>query len=340
MGIDAYSDRARLRSEVERQEHLRRRTWLVAAVVVAVLAAAGLAGWIAGGRRGDIAPAHGAASVSQAAVPAPANWPFFLDLDTGVRTPLPGNLSPARPYFGTEFAISPNGQWIAYARCSMGFGGCHGPSEVAVMRLDGSDRRAVSLPGRNGTGVVWSPGSDRIALQVVTEGGYAEIGEINVYDLATGTIVQVTDIPMDVASRYELTFCFSTDGNSILYDLPRESRVPTDWDIWEQPLDGRAASVVQEHAKGPLDVAGDLLYLEPGPGGRGYAIHVIGSSGDRRVVAAVDGIGSVTLSPDAARVAYHDDGLRVLDLSSGVSTRFGDGNPMGWLDTHTILVRP
>lgn len=39
MGIDAYSGRARLRIEVERQEHLRRRTWLVAAVVVAVLAA-------------------------------------------------------------------------------------------------------------------------------------------------------------------------------------------------------------------------------------------------------------------------------------------------------------
>jgi hypothetical protein len=341
MGIDASSGRARLRSEVERQEHLRRRTWLVAAVVVAVLAAAGLAGWIDGGRRGDVAPAHGAASVSQASVPAPPNWPFFLDLDTGTRTPLPGNLAPSTPYFGTEFAISPNGQWIAYSRCSMAPGGCGGPSEVAAMRMDGSDRVAVTLKaGESASGLVWSPLGDRIALQVTRTGYTGDVGEINVYDLATSTFVPVTNIPLDSASRNDLTFCFSKDGNAILYDLPRESRSPTDWDIWDQPVAGGEASILLEHAKSPLDFGSGLLYLEPGPEGRGYAMRFFGPSGERRVIGAVEGIGNLRLSPDSTRAAYEDDGVRVVNLFTGVSTRYGDGNPMGWVDGHTILVMP
>jgi hypothetical protein len=110
---------------------------------------------------------QGATATSPAEEPAEVaaetdSAPFFLDLETGEKTPLPETLLPAGDHGFLQYTASPDGTRIAYATCG-GPPYCAEADVLTVANIDGSDARTLQLPERlNAYTPRWSPdGSKR-----------------------------------------------------------------------------------------------------------------------------------------------------------------------------------
>jgi dipeptidyl aminopeptidase/acylaminoacyl peptidase len=331
--------------ENQRRQSRRRKagalTLVAAIAVVAVV-------WIVGIRGGEntTTPADEPGTVA----PGGVSGPFFLDLRTGDKTPLPKAIVPEGVGAGVSvfYTASPDGTRIAYNTCHPG--GCSKADDMVVAAIDGSDARSVRLPeGLNGYAPHWSPDGTKIVYQL-RNGASLDLGNLFVQDLSSGQTTQLTDLKRSTAGWWFMSPRFSPDGQSVIFHLARDSSATTKFDVWSVPVTGGEPALVLRNALFPM-------VLPAGEGGRDDRIAFVKPSGfdlsgDRISIADAEGsrrtlveanvaIGFPTMSPDGSGIAYQDGGsIYVVDVSTGESSKVADGyyDNVSWLDDDTLIV--
>lgn len=267
--------------------------------------------------------------------------PFFLDLRTGERAPLPTNLvadeTPARVY--VQYSVSPDGTTLAYG-AAFGFESTHA-DVMRVGTIDGTSIRTVHVPdGRNGYLPRWSPDGKTLVFQL-REGGTNDVGNIFLEDVSTGRRTQLTHLEMSTASSWFLSARFTPDGTSVVFHRPRVP-LPT-WDMWSVPVTGGEPTLVlRDAAFGQYFPDGSTIAFVDSPGGD--SIQIADPDGSRRTLVranTTDGIWWPEISPDGGSIAYQDGGsIYVVRVSTGESSKVADGDNATWLDDHTLIVSP
>jgi Tol biopolymer transport system component len=113
--------------------------------------------------------------------------PFFLDLETRERAPLPENVAGGEPY-----TPSPDGTRVAYTTC------CPTEGVKAVANIDGTDVRTLVAPeGLRYTGPWWSPDGSKLLYQL--RGAGNDLGNLFVHDLSSDRRTQLTDLELSDA---------------------------------------------------------------------------------------------------------------------------------------------
>ena len=294
------------------------------------------------------------ANQPSAVAPATLSGPFFLDLRTGEKTPLPKSL-----VGGYSYVASPDGTKVAFSSGSGG--GCSAPGGITVANIDGSNARTYQPPsGLIDCAARWSPDGTKLVYQerASTEDS---VGNLFVLDLSSGRRTQVTHLELTKASWWFLAPRFSPAGGSeysaetgpgnVIFHLPRSSTQDTTWDVWSVPATGGVPTLVLRNAAFPVlrpvgpegeriqfvlpasnDFAGQSIMTgRPSPG----------SDIRQRLVKANSSIWWPTLSPDAERIAYQDGGsIYVVDVGTRQASKVADGNTAEWLDSHTLIVAP
>jgi Tol biopolymer transport system component len=318
---------------------------LVAVVAIGVAAIALFLG-IRGGQNATT-PADESGTVA----PGRVLGPFFLDLRTGGRTPLPKTMVPdgVGKDVDVVYSASPDGTRIAYSTCHVG--GCSKADEMAVADIDGSDARSLRVPeGLNGYAPHWSPDGTKIVYQLrngASDG--LDVGNLFVQDLSSGQTTQLTDLELSTAGWWFMSPRFSPDGRDVIFHLARDPSSTTKFDVWSVPVTGGEPTLVLRNAFFPMVL----------PDGEGIAFVTpsgVDLTGDRIAITTADGRGSrrtlveanvaiedPTMSPDGSRIAYQDGGsIYVVDVSTGESSKVTDGDydNAAWLDDDTLIVAP
>jgi len=323
----------------------RNRTVGVFVAVVAIgVAAIALILGIRGGQNATT-PADEPPTVA----PGTASEPFFLDLRTGERTPLPKAIVPEGVGDGVivHYAASPDGTRIAYQTCHGG--GCSKADEMAVADIDGSAARSLRVPeGLNGYAPNWSPDGTKVVYQL-RNGGGLDLGNLFVQDLSSGQTTQLTDLELSTAGWWFMSPRFSPDGGNVIFHLARDSSATTKFDVWSVPVTSGEPTLVLRNAFFPMVLPDgeEIAFVTPSG---------VDLSGDRIAITTADGRGSrrtlvdanvaievPTMSPDGSRVAYSDGGsIYVVDVATGESSKVADGNYFNaaWLDNDTLIVAP
>jgi Tol biopolymer transport system component len=283
--------------------------------------------------------------------PGTASGPFFLDLRTGERTPLPKAIVPEGVGDGVivNYTASPDGTRIAYQTCHTG--ACSKADEMAVADIDGSDARSLQVPeGLNGYAPHWSPDGTKIVYQLrngASDG--LDLGNLFVQDLTSGQTTQLTDLDLSTAAWWFMSPRFSPDGRNVIFHLARDPSSTTKFDVWSVPVTGGEPTLMLRNALFPMVL----------PDGEGIAFVTpsgVDLTGDRISITTADGRGSrrtlvdaevaievPTMSPDGSRIAYQDGGsIYVVDVATGESSKVADGNYFNaaWLDDDTLIVAP
>jgi len=255
---------------------------------------------------------------------------FTLDLTTGETSdsrPLPPQLIGASLY-----AISPNGQSVAYGTC------CTPPNFISVVNLDGSNERRVTPDGIDAYGPSWSPDGLLLVYQG-RDGATTELGDIFVVDVSTGKVERVTHLPRSFASGWSMHPSFTADGERIIFHMPRPDGAVSD--LWSVDADGGEPTIVRRDALfGELwgEPGSALAYVEPIPDG-GSALRVVYPSDEVQTVARGEEFGRARWSPEGSRIAYSEgDSLYVADLASGDVERVAGGAYGTWLSDGRLLV--
>jgi hypothetical protein len=349
MGIDVQSGARTLERELATSERRARRRRL-GALAAAVVAGVALLGWYA--LRNDqqampaLTPPGGTLSQSQGQTPSErADEPYLLDLRTGIRTPFPKWLAPGKDSWPV-FSARPGTRELALATCPLRTYGCAGPGSITLSSLDRWTVATIPVPeGLVPMGVEVSPDGGRL-LYPATDGSSYSVPEFYLYDLSTKRTRRLTDIPLESAWWWSLRSAFSSDGRTILYDLPRVGQEVTRWDVWSVPVGGGPATRLVPDAMGPRAIPGttDLAVLTPKQfGWEGSAIEIVTASGTRRtLVESRSGIGTIQASPDGRRLAYSDveTGAWVVDLVTGQKTHVADQWAGAWVDAETLVILP
>ena len=334
--VDSWREQEKRQRNANRNKKFGAIALAAAIVLVAIV-------WIVGIRGGEdtTTPADESGTVA----PGGVSGPFFLDLRTGEKTPLPDALVPEGFGYGVEigYSVSPDGTRIAYNTCHAG--GCSRADEMAVADIDGGDARSVRLPeGLNGYAPQWSPDGTKIVYQV-RNGNGVDLGNLFVQDLSSGQTTQLTDLELSTADWWFMSPRFSPDGQSVIFHLARDSSSTTKFDVWSVPVAGGEPTLVLRNALFPMvlpDGEGIAFVKPSGFDLSGDRISISDAEGSRRtLVGANVAIGFPTMSPDGSRIAYLDGGsIYVVDVSTGESSKVSDGSYFNaaWLDNGTLIV--
>jgi dipeptidyl aminopeptidase/acylaminoacyl peptidase len=338
MTIDTPSAGDRLNRELEtRRRNPAAIAGLAAAAVIALLA---LAFWSPWSPTGAQPAGPGPASSPSATIDA--QWPYELNLATGAVTEVPRTWLPEGYEFGTTLAFSPDGKRVAVGACLLEPRGCDGESTLSVVSVDTGARTPVALPPGGGVSAsTWAPDGRRLVYQL-SEFPLG-IGELYVYDTATGRSTRITDIPIESATWWSLTWSVTSDG-TVLHDRPTTDLGSAGWNVWQVPIGGGPATIRIRDARAPEAMPdGRIAFVVPREGTwEGSALAIAERDGSRRTLAtAVSGIGRVVSSPDARRLAY-TDGVRswVIDLATGEKRDVAAGAAVQWVDEETLLILP
>jgi hypothetical protein len=275
-----------------------------------------------------------------------ATQPYFLDLDTGETTLLPGNLDG-----GYSYVASPDGTKLAFGTNVSG--GCGRGDVVKVADIDGTNVRTIQPPeGFSNCAPRWSPDGAKLVYQE-RPATNDDVGYLVVHDLATGDRTQITDLDRTRAFWYYLSPSFShhSVNDEVIFHMPRSSGQTTSWDVWSVPATGGEPRLMLRDASWPM--------TNPSPNGDVYAVQFLEPSANDLVgqsimtghpccrpsaetlVEATEGIWWPTMSPDGNRIAYHDGGsIYVLEIVTGESAKVADGFTAEWLDFDTLIVTP
>jgi Tol biopolymer transport system component len=336
--VDAWREQEKRQRNANRNKKIGAFALAAAIVLVAVA-------WIVGIRGGEdtTTPADESGTVA----PGRVSGPFFLDLGTGEKTPLPEAIVPEGVGEGGSvfYTASPDGTKIAYNTCHPG--GCSKADEMVVADIDGSDARSVRLPDRlNGYAPNWSPDGTKIVYQL-RNGAGQDLGNLFVQDLSSGQTTQLTDLERSTAGWWFMSPRFSPDGRSVIFHLARDSSATTKFDVWSVPLTGGEPTLVLRNALFPMvlpDGEGIAFVKPSGFDLSGGRISIADAEGAHRtLVEANVAIGFPTMSPDGSGIAYQDGGsIYVVDVSTGESSKVADAtyDNVSWLDDDTLIVAP
>lgn len=336
--VDSWREQERRQRNANRNKKVGAFALVGAIVLVAVV-------WIIGIRGGQhtTTPADKSGTVA----PGRVSRPFFLDLRTGEKTPLPEAIVPEGVGDGVSvfYTASPDGTRIAYNTCRAD--GCSRADEMAVADIDGTDARSVRLPeGLNGYAPHWSPDGTKIVYQL-RNGAYQDLGNLFVQDLSSGQTTQLTDLKLSMAGWWFMSPSFSPDGRNVIFHLARDSSATTKFDVWSVPVTGGKRTLVLRNAFFPMvlpDAEGIAFVKPSGVDLSGGRISIADAEGSRRtLVKANVAIVFPTISPDGSRIAYQDGGsIYVVDTSTGESSKVADGyyDNAAWLDDDTLIVAP
>jgi Tol biopolymer transport system component len=266
--------------------------------------------------------------------------PFFLDLQTGEKTPLPENL-----VGGYRYAGSPDGTRLAYGTC------CSAADVLTVANIDGTDARTLAPKGLNIYGYHWSPDSTKVVYQL-RDGGdddglTGDVGNLFVHDLSSGRRTQLTDLKLSRAFWWYLSPSFSPDGRNVIFHLPRSKSETTEWDAWSVPVTGGEPTLILRNAAFPMYFADgkEIAFVEPTSSD--FAGHSIGiaradAQGSRRTLVEANGpIWLPAMSPEGTGIAHNTGhSIYVVDVSTGESSKVEGGETVEWLDDDMLIVNP
>jgi Tol biopolymer transport system component len=288
--------------------------------------------------------AQTSAQESPTVAPETISGPFYLDLQTGERTPLPENLGG-----GYIYAASPDGARLALNTC------CSAADVMTVANIDGTEARTLKPPeGLNYYGPSWSPDGTKLVYQERNggdDGLTGDVGNLILEDLSSGRRTQLTDLDLSRAFWWYLSPSFSPDGRNVIFHLPRSKSQTTKWDVWSVPVTGGEPTLVLRNASFPM-LRGEgpegqrIAFVSPWPSDFAGPSLMTGrpfpeSDIRQTLVEATGSIVFPTLSPDGNRIAYQDgDSIYVVDVSTGESSEVAGGATPGWLDKDTLIVTP
>jgi Tol biopolymer transport system component len=338
--VDSWREQEKRQRNANRNKKVGAFALVAAIVLVAVV-------WIVEIRGGEntTIPADESGTVA----PGRVSGPFFLDLRTGARTPLPKAIVPegVGDRVIVSYTVSPDGTRIAYQTCHTG--ACSKADEMAVADIDGNDVRSLRVPeGLNGYAPHWSPDGTKIVYQLrngASDG--LDLGNLFVQDLSSGQTTQLTDLELSTAGWWFMSPRFSPDGRDVIFHLARDSSATTKFDVWSVPVTGGEPTLVLRNALFPMvlpDGEGIAFVKPSGVDLSGGRISIADAQGSRRtLVKANVAIVFPTMSPDGSRIAYSDGGsIYVVDVATGESSKVADGDydNAEWLDDDTLIVAP
>ena len=273
--------------------------------------------------------------VAPANTPAPSypQWgPYLLDLPTGDTTPLPVDIRAGALYFG-----SPDGTMLVYSDC------CSSPNPVWVANVDGTEIRQITPDGVDGFGAQWSPDGSMLVYQQ-RDGLTREIGNLVIVDVATGRTTQITDLEPAKYGLWFMSPSFSSDGEHVLFHLPRGPNDDTQWDLWSVPVGGgEPALEVRDASMGAWAPTGGALAYVDSPSGDWTSprLMVRDPDGVTRLLVEGERIDFARWSPDGTRIAYSDDErVSVVNVATGDAAQVAESGRSGWLDDETLVVVP
>jgi Tol biopolymer transport system component len=279
---------------------------------------------------------------------------YVLDLNTGVKTPLPnaiirslGDSDDSRlfPSWADRYAASSDGSRLAYVGI-----GDEGSLQIFIADTDGTGVRQVTHDPRGAIYPAWSPDGTMIAYKGSTGYQSHELsggGALFVLDLASGESTQIADTgPLTPWSHPQ----FTPDGASLLYETYGFGGVV----LRTVPLDGGKSTVMigpdegmGYAGSGSLSPDGSLVTMGgnkiAGPGALLFVANADGS--DKRIFGTVCPSNPAgAWSPDGSRIVctasdtHSRSPVVAVDIASGRRSAVAEGNGAIWLDRHTLLV--
>jgi Tol biopolymer transport system component len=264
---------------------------------------------------------------------------YFLDLSTGTATRLPNAIAG-----GYSYAVSPDGTEVAYSPF---------PDPIDddvrllmyVANVDGSAVRPVmETSSIDQINPRWSP-TGQIVYQRRNAFG-EEVGELYLIDPASGSETRLTQLPEQDSHHWFMSQSIHPDGQTVLFNLPRGPLEDQSWDLWTIPTTGGQPTLLRRNAAhGSYSPTGSTIAYLGGPGLRGTDFGApniwladADGSDPRRLVEGTN-VRWPRWSPDGTLIAYEDeDGVYVVDVGTGETSRVIDGYAPEWLDDDTLIV--
>jgi Tol biopolymer transport system component len=307
------------------------RSGLAASVVVAV----GLLA-VACGSSSSTA-ASSSSLVTNTTTTGPSTKWSTTDIVTRVTLPLPAGTATS----GDFYAWSPDRSKVAFNPC------CGWDTPVETAKLDGTDVHTVSANGLDGVGVQWSPDSSHLVYQQ-RDGAGNDLGNLVVYDVATGRQRRVTNLDHKQWGWWFLYPSLSPDGKTILYQRPGGHLANNDnrsWNLWSVPVTGGAPTVIQRNAAwGSYSPGGKrIAYLsrlseKDFSGAKLWVRNVQG--GRPRLLVRGGSMQWPRWSPDGTSIAYSNgSAVYLVDVATGETTKVARGGQPEWLDNSTLIIQ-
>lgn len=272
-----------------------------------------------------------------------ASTHFILDLRTGASTPLPESLAG-----GLTYSVSPDGTMVAFAPWPNPIGDDR-HLKVYIASIDGSAVRPASAESSmDEINPRWSPNG-----QIVYQGRQAhteEIGDLYLLDPDNGARTKLTNLPARSSHHWFMSPSFSSDGQTILFNLPRGQLEDQTWDLWTIPATGgEPRLVLRRAAHGSYSPDGTQIAYVGGPryegdtfAGTGIWLADAEGRHPRLLVMAPgeqEELSWPRWSPDGTRIAYtFQSAVYVVDVETGQIAKVVDGGTPEWLDEHTLIV--
>jgi dipeptidyl aminopeptidase/acylaminoacyl peptidase len=281
------------------------------------------------------APPTPTTSGASAAIPSDA--PYFLDLDTGEKTPLPDSLVKGSV---PGYVVSPDRTRFMFNTC------CTEDDLMSIANADGTEVEDLAAADGSGRYVGrWSPDGTKIVYQERDDTS-SQLGKLIVHDLTTDEQTTVVDFGSEFNGSWFLGPAFSPDGERVIYHRPHGTDPDVDWDAWSVPVTGGEPTLLLANAMWPIysPDGEELVYVTPTENLSGDSIVIASADGSvpRTLVTASSDIFSPTMSPDGTRLAYADGGaIYVVEIATGQITPVADVGFNGeWFDDDTLIVAP
>jgi hypothetical protein len=292
-------------------------------------------GVLAGACSSSGSPAMSSAPGATATTPAFTSSWSKVNLETGAVTRVTASKATSGPFY----VVSPDHKKVAYNPC------CDWKTPAFLANVDGTDVQELTAGGLDGVGEAWSPDGSQVVYQQRDGSGDA-LGGLFLQNVATGQRTRVTNLGPKQWGWWFTFPSFSSDGKSVLYQLPKGPLPNGDnrnWNLWSVPVTGGKPTLVQRNAGwGGYSPNGRwLAYLSPVrhdfSGGGLWIARLHG--GTPRALVRGGSLLWPRWSPNGAQIAYVDGSyVYVADVATGSTRKVARGAQPEWLNSHTLIV--